>query len=107
MKTKTLDSNVMVPLSKDDPCYQAWEQFKKTEDYLNLCRWALHGEEYIDGQLWGVWNRAFFLGLDLGSHNSENFRWLSDRQNFEKILNKSTLSFNAETLAKAIHVVRG
>jgi hypothetical protein len=59
------------PMAKNDPCLIAWERFKQSDNYKNLRRWALHGEEYIDGQLWGVWNRAYFAAIDASKEKGQ------------------------------------
>lgn len=46
----------------------AWNDYKRTEDYQNIRKWALI-EQHVDGSLWAAFSQGWFL-----AENQNRFR---------------------------------
>ena len=54
-----------VEVDLDDPRRIAWEEYRQSEDYPNVRRWAVHGDN-VDGSLWS----SFVAGFEAASKSS-------------------------------------
>ena len=54
----------MQALPDDHPKLKKWNRYKRTQEFTNARRWALH-EKHLDGSLWAVFNEGFESGIDI------------------------------------------
>lgn len=73
-------ADAMRAIPSDHALIQAWQDWKKTDDFINNRKWAHHSTDHIDGVLWGAFIAGFNLATERAARLHENVDPASDEE---------------------------